>query len=270
MEKLSIYQFQDYKKFLLNWMERGPNQGRGMRKQLADAIGCQTPFITHVLGGDYHLSLEQAEASSRWAGLNDAETEFFLLLVMKARAGTRGLENLVAKQIQQRRLGATVLKSRLNLKEKMNPQDQMIYYSHWYYAAIHMACLIPQLQTIEALGKYFNLTLPQIVGALEFLTEHGLIGKTKDKFRVLKPLLHLERESPLMVQHHTQWRLKALESFLRKKNSDLFYSGVISLSEEDYEWLRERLTDLLQEAIERIRDSKDEKLACLNLDWFEI
>ncbi|MFZ3231502.1 MAG: TIGR02147 family protein [Pseudobdellovibrio sp.] len=270
MEKISLYEFQDYKKFLLQWMERAPNHGRGLRKQLAQAMSCQTPFITHVLGGDYHLSLEQAEACSRWLGLNDNETEFFILLVIKQRAGTKGLEAIIAKQISQRRASETVLKKRLKIKDQMSLEDQTIYYSNWHYAALHMACLIPQLRTLEAMQKYFNISLPQIIAALEFLTEHGLIEVYKAQFRVLKPVLHLEKESALLAQHHTQWRLKAMEAFLRKRNADLFYSGVISLSKNDYEWLRERLTQLLEEAVTRIKDSDDETLACLNLDWFEI
>lgn len=270
MEKLSIFSFQDYKDFLLQWIQRAPNEGRGLRKQLAEALSCQTPFITHVLSGDYHLSLEQAEACTRWLGLRENETEFFLLLVIKARAGTKSLEKVAARQLSQRRSAETVLKKRLNIKEELSAEDRIIYYSNWYYSAIHMACLIPALQTMEALEKHFGLPLNQIVGALEFLSEHGLIEETRGRFRVLKPVLHLEKESPLMSQHHTQWRLKAMETFLRRKNTDLHYSGVISLSKDDYEWLREQLSQLLQEAVSRIKDSKDETLACLNMDWFEI
>lgn len=270
MEKLSVFEYQDYKKFILQWMERAPNQGRGLRKLLAEAIQCQTPFITHVLAGDYQFSLEQAEASARWMGLSDNETEFFVLLVVRQRAGTKSLENLINKQISQRREAETVLKKRLKISEKMSAIDQMTYYSNWHFAAIHMACLIPQLQTIEALQRYFNLSLPQIVSTLEFLTEHGLIEEHRSRFRVLKPVLHLERESPLMAQHHTQWRLKAVDAFQRRRSGDLFYSGVISLSKDDYEWVRERLSALLEEVIDRVKDSKDESLACLNLDWFEV
>jgi len=270
MEKLSIYEFQDYKKFLRQWMERAPNQGHGQRKLLAEAIQCQTPFVTHVLSGNYHFSLEQAEACARWLGFSESETEFFILMVLRQRAGTKALEAFASKQISRRRTEATVLKKRLKISGKMSLEDQMTYYSNWYFAAIHMACMIPSLQTIEALQKYFNLTLPQILSGLEFLTTHGLIEENKSRYRVLKPVLHLEKNSPLLHQHHTQWRLKALEGFLRKRNSDLFYSGVISLSKEDYDWLREKLSQLLEEAIERIKDSKDETLACLNIDWFEI
>lgn len=270
MGKLSVYEFQDYKKFILGWMEQAANGARGLRKQLADAIGCQTPFITHVLGGDYNLSLEQAEACARWVGLGDSETEFFLLLVIRQRSGTKSLANLASRQISQRRTSATVLKKRLNIDGRMNTDDQAAYYGTWYYAAVHMACLIPDLQTVESLRTYFNLSLSQTVSALAFLTEHGFIEEKKGRYKVLKPILHLEKESPFLAQHHAQWKLKALEAFAKRRSSDLFYSGVAVLSVDDYEWMREKLSQLLEEAVERIKASENETIACLNFDWFQL
>lgn len=270
MGRLSIYEYKDYKQFLLEWMDRAPNKGRGQRRLLADAIGCQTPFVTHVLNGDYHFSLEQAEACSRWLGLGDAEAEFFVLLVIKHRAGTRGLEKLAERQISSRRESSTILKKRLNIREEMSLENQNTYYGSWYYSAIHMACLNPELQSTEALQKQFGLPLHQLLQALEFLMEHQLIEKTKSGFRALRPVLHLGKDSPLLVQHHMQWRIKAIDAIQRKDSSNLFYSGVASLSNEDYEWMRERLTQLLEDVFHRVKDSKDETLACLNFDLFKI
>lgn len=270
MERLSIYEFKDYKKYLEARIARAPNQGRGQRKLLAEAVGCQTPFITHVLSGDYHFSLEQAEACSRWLGLNDSETEFFLLMVIRQRAGTRGLENLASRQLSNRREEEAVLKKRLNIRDEMSLEDQVIYYSHWYYSVIHMACRIPQLQTVDALMTQFGLSLNQVTSALEFLTEHRMIEKNKGGYKVLKPVLHLGKDSPLLSQHHSQWRLKAMQSFSRRDPADLSYSGVASLSREDYEWIRERLSRLLEEVVDRVKDSKDEMLASICFDLFQI
>lgn len=73
-----------------------------------------------------------------------------------------------------------------------------------------------------------------------------------------------------MPQHHTQWRLKALDSISSKGAENLHYSGVISLSREDYEWVREKLSHLLKVIVSKLKDSDDERLACLNFDWFQI
>lgn len=268
--KISVFEYKDYKRFINDWIEQAPSKGRGLRTQLAEAIGCQTAYITHVLSGDYHFSFEQAEACGRWLELNDNEIEFLLLLVSLKRAGTKSLEKHIEKQISSRREHQSILKKRIEIKESLSKEDQQIYYSSWLYASVHMALLIPSLQTVEALQRYFQLSSARIISVLDFLKTHGLIKQEKNYFKVVQPVLHLELDSPLLIQHHTHWRLRAVDSLGSPSSDNLHYSGVMSLSREDYEWVREKLSHLLQQIVERLRESKDEKLASLCFDWFEV
>ena len=270
MKKSTIYEYKNYKQFVLDWMDKTPQNGRGQRKLLAEALSCQTPFITHVLSGDYHFSLEQAEACSRYIELNESETEFFILLVSKQRAGTKSLENFFAKQISLKCEQNAVLKKRLNINESMSIEDQMTYYSSWHFAGIHMALLIPELQSIDALTKYFNLTSSRVLSIIKFLSEQDLIEKKGNLYKVKKSVLHLEKDSPFLIQHHSLWRMKAIETIQSSKNENLHYSGIMSLSSDDYEWVREKLASLLQDIVERLKDSKDEKLASICFDLFQI
>lgn len=268
MHRHAIYQYNDYKTYVLDWIARSPQGGRGLRKKLADAVGCQTPFITHVLAGDYHFSPEQAEACATWLGLADLEAEYFVLLVLKARASTRSLSSLLNKQIIERREHAAVLKKRLQIDATLSPEVQTIYCSSWHYSAAHMALQIPELRSLEALRKYFSWSLNRTREVVDFLTEHGLIASGKSGLKVLKPVLHFDKNSPLLNQYLSHWRLKAIESHQYKVAADLHYSGVISLSLEDFQWARETLSQALSEIIARVKDSRDEKLAVLNIDWF--
>lgn len=268
--KATIYEYKAYKSYILDWMAAAPQQGRGLRKQLAEAIGCQMAFVTHVLSGDYNFSAEQAEACARWIGLDDEASDFFLLLVMYERAGTKGLRNQLQRQISSKRQEQAVLKNRVKIAETLSLEDQMTYYSSWHYAAFHMALMNPNLASIEELQKYFHLPFSKVMKVLEFLATRGFISMAGNKIKVLKPVLHLELTSPLLKQHHTHWRLRALESVGAREHDSLHYSGVISLSAEDYEWVREKLSYLLKEVIEKLGSSPDEKLACLNFDWFQI
>jgi uncharacterized protein (TIGR02147 family) len=270
MGAVSLFEFSDYKKYLIAWIEQAPNSGRGLRKTLADAIGCQTPFITHVLSGDYDFSLEQAEACGRWMNLAEEEIEFLLLLVMKKRAATKPLEKLISKQIAGKREKHSKLKTRLQIQESLSREDQLIYYSNWIYQLVHMAVMMPACQTVEGLCTTLRQPPPTILSAIDFLQSRGLIAKTGKAFKVVRPMLHLEVDSPLLKQHLTNWRLKALDKPMGTSSEDLHYTGVMSLSQDDYEWLRERLSGLLEEAVQRLKDSKDEKLACLNFDWFTL
>lgn len=270
MKKTTIYEYKSYKQFILDWIDKTPNMGRGQRKLIAEAIGCQNPFITHVLSGDYHFSPEQAEACARYMGLNDVDTEFFILLVLKERSGTKTLENLFGKQISQRCEQHSVLKKRLNIKETMSLEDQMVYYSSWHYAAIHMALMIPDLQNVSSLSRYFNLPLTRILSVLQFLSENHLIEQKGTLYKIKKSVLHLEKDSPIMTQHHSHWRLRAIEAIQTPRSDNLHYSGIMSLSRDDYEWVREKLAVLLEEVIERLGPSKDEKLATLCFDLFQV
>lgn len=270
MARISIYEFKDYKKYVLEWINRAANNGRGQRKLLADAIGCQTPFITHVLVGNYQFSPEQAEACSKWMGLNDSDTEYFLTLVMLQRAGTKSLESFYQKRISALRERENVLKKRLEIQETLTLENQMVYYSSWHYPAVHMGLLNPALQSIAALQKYFQLPLARVVSVINFLTEIRMVEETKLGYKVLLPVIHLENNSPLITQHHSQWRLRAIENIQSTNLESLHYSGLISLSKQDYEWVQERLAQLLNDIAEKVKTSPDEQLATLCFDWFTL
>lgn len=270
MTKISVFNYKDYKKFILDWISNSPNEGRGLRKQLAEAIQCQTAYITQVLSGDNHLSLEQTAATAKWMELHENDTEFLLFLVMHQRSGTKQLQKIISKQIMERREQNSNLQKRIHIHETLSQSDQIIYYSSWHYAAIHIALLIPELQTIESLEKYFRISTSQLRKILDFLLSCGFIKQEKNHYRIVKSTLHLELLSPLIRQHHSNWRLKAIESLAESKTANLHYSGIIALSNEDYEWIREKLSQLLADIILKLKDSKDEKLACLNFDWFQI
>lgn len=268
MTKISVYDYKSFKKFLLDWIAQTPSNGRGQRKLMAQAMGCQTPFITQVLNGDYHFSMEQAEACTRWLGLSLAEAEFFVLLVQKERAGTRSLETFLDRQIQERRERATQLTNRLQISETLTESDQQQYYSSWQYSAVHMALLVPELRTLEDLHQYFALPLPRLMTILDFLTAKKLVKVRGGKYELLRPVLHLGRDSPLLPKHHANWRLRAIEAIDAGVTGNFHYSGVLALSRDDFEWTKGRLAAALEEIIARVRASADEKVACLALDLF--
>jgi len=133
-----------------------------------------------------------------------------------------------------------------------------------------MALLIPELQNVQSLTKHFNLPSSRIISVLKFLEEHLLIEKKGSQFKVKKNMLHLELNSPFLTQHHSHWRLKAIDSIQSGSLNNLHYSGAMSLSQEDYDWVREKLSTLLEEVVARVSSSKDEKLASLCFDLFKL
>jgi len=270
VKKITLFEYKSYKAYLLDWIANSPANGRGQRKLLAQAVSCQTPFVTQVLTGDYNFSLEQAEACGRWLGFGRAESEYFLLLVIKERAGTKSLAAMIERQLAEKKEKESQLTNRLKISETLTNEDQVLYYSSWQYAAVHMALLNPNLRTLDELNSYFELPLTRLIAVLDFLVTKKLAKVRAGRYEVLKPVLHLGRDSPLLAKHHANWRLRAIESIESSNHENFHYSGVISVSADDFEWIKSRLADVLEEAIQRLKNSKDERIGCLALDLFGI
>lgn len=46
------------------------------------------------------------------------------------------------------------------------------------------------------------------------------------------------------------------------------FTGQVSISEKDFNELREQLTNFIKQASEKVQKTKPDEIACLNIDWF--
>lgn len=216
------------------------------------------------------MSGEQAEAIARFIGLNEAELDYFLTLILKERAGTTHLKNFYLNAIKEKQHAHSNLRSRVKIKESLSVEDQAHYYSKWYIGAIHMLVTIPQYRTVDAIAKYLNLPIKKVREAVEFLNSRSILELVKNEYIVKGPFLHLEKGSPLLISHHTNWRLQAIQSMSNEKEFDLHFSSCFTLSEDDLKKIRTKLSSYIEELSEVIKPSNEEKIYCLNMDYFEI
>lgn len=268
--KKSIYEFDNYKTFLNTFIEQMPSHGRGVKKKLANALGCQGPFITQVLSGNLDFSMEHAVGIAQFLGMNQSETEHLVLLVSYNRAGTNDLKKLLYQSIEQAREKRKLIKNRMNMKEAIDKESEVIYYSSWHYQAVHMALTIPGLNSREAISQKLKLPLKKVDDVLHFLTEKNLIKKNMSKYEVTDLWLHLDKSSPMISKHHTNLRIKSIQSMDNIQKSDLHYSAIFSCANKDLLKLQEMLLKTLSDFNELVRPSKEEELACFNLDFFKI
>jgi uncharacterized protein (TIGR02147 family) len=267
---LSVFDYTDYRKYLLQWIEKRPGGGRGEKLRLAEALSCQPSYISQVFAGSANLSFEQAEALNSLIGHTEDESQFFLLLVHVARAGTVALKKRVQKRIQQVLDHRKSLKNRLSFDQSISKEDQATYYSAWYYSAIHFALAIPALRSQEALARAFRLPPERIVEILEFLRTRGLVKESHSQLVPGSQTIHLENRSPMISKHHTNWRMQAIQSLERETESELHYSSVVTISEEDALKIRETLVKAIEQVRTIVKPSKDEALYCYDLDLFKV
>lgn len=265
-----LFEYRDYKKCVLDLIDKSSDGGRGLRKKIADFVGCQVSHITNVLTGPAHFSFEQGEAIARYFGLDTNETEFFLLLIQYNRAGTISLQKHCLRTLETHGKAFLELGSRIRIGESLPMEDQARYYSCWQMGATHMLLSIPAFQTRDALAKKLGVSLVRVDEILSALVDIGICKKDGLRYKLLAGSLHLDRHSPFIGQHHTNWRMCAARSLDFMKDSDLHYSSAVSLSKSDLAKVREIFTQALSESIEVIKTSGEEELGVICIDFFTI
>ncbi len=262
-----IYKYNDYKSYVKMALTE---KGHGSRIKFAQALNCQSAYITQVLNNDAHLSMEQAADASTFFNLDQDEEDYFLLLVQYSKAGTKKLRDIYLKKIKLTREKRTIFSNRINDKEEIDETTQARYYSRWYYAAIHMIVTIPEYTSKKEICDYLGLRMSVLNEALNFLTASGLVVQTKKGYIAGKARVFLKGDSPLIVQHHQNWRMQAIESFTNSHKENLHFSSVYTLSREDFVKIKEKLLTHIQEVREVVKPSREEELCVFNVDFFKL
>jgi uncharacterized protein (TIGR02147 family) len=266
----NIFEFKRYKPFLRDQLGKtGARTGR--KSAFAKAIGCHTAYVSKVLNGDADFSSEQGLSAAQFLELGEEETQYFLLLLQKARAGTRDLKLYTQKQIIQLLERRQNIKRRLQIKQSVSAEAQNRYYSSWHYIAIHMSLTIKRYQTPKAISDYLKIDLHKVDSVLEFLLENGLASLENGLYKVGPTQIHLGKESSNIYKHHTNWRMRATHALDNiSRDDNLHYSVVYTLSKRDALILKERLVEVIKQNIETIVPSPEEATFCNTIDFFEL
>lgn len=267
---MAVFEYSDYKRFILSTLQKMPKEGYGQFKKMAEHLEVNSVIISQVFNGPRDLNSEQAVDLAAYFGLNAAETEYFVLLVQKARAGTVRLARHLQKRLDELKEQSKNLKTRLPQDQTLSEEAKAMFYSNWYFSGIRLLTSVPGYNDVDSIAEYFQLPRAIVKHAIDFLLQHGLCVEEKGKIKMGPKLTHLEAASPLVTRHHSNWRLRAMNKSGLLAKDEIMYSGPMSLSQEDMEWVRARIVDLLEEVVQRVKKSDSERVACLNIDWFDI
>lgn len=266
----SIYEYRDYKKYVIERLNALP-KSRGARTKIAKALRVHNTFVSQVLGGHVHFSLEQAEELNRYFEHTEAEAEFFLLLVGFSRAGTKGLKQYYESKLDETINVRSELKNRLRHEKALIPEEQIVYYSGPEFAAIHMLLGIPEFQVESTIriSRRLKLSVKRAAKVIEFLIRAGMAEQEGSVIKIKPTQMHLGRDAPMIARHHTNWRIEAIKSVGDEMPEDLHYSTVVTVAKKDIERIKKVFLNALEEVHGIARSSNpDEELLCYCLDLF--
>lgn len=266
----SIYNYDNYKLYLFDKIQNSPSRGRGIKLKMAEFLHCQNTFISQVLNGDPNFSLEQGAKLNSFFEHTKEEGKFFLLLIHFARAGNDELKSYYQEEMNEIVLKNSNLKKRTNIKKSLREKDQEVYYSNWIYSAVHILVTIKEYQSIPEISKRLKLSKDKVIEIVNFLTDKGLLERTGNNYTTGVGRIHLSKDSPHIQRHHTNWRIRAINSIDLNEAFDLHFSNVVSMGKSDIAKVREIFIKAITEARLIIKDSPEEKLQSICVDFFEV
>lgn len=269
MKIISLFEYTDYKKFILDWIKTQPNSGRGFYTSLAEKLGTSNAAISQIFKDDRDLNLEHAAELCEFIHLTDEETYYFLLLVDYSRAGSVKLRKKLHAKIKIEQLQQQKLINRVPKDITLSDHVRSIYYSSWIYTGLRNLIAISEIQNTEQLAARLKVDQKKLQTIIQFLLDNHLLITEAGRIKVGPQKTHLESTSPWITKHHHNWRIKSMEAMQNSSDADLFYSAPMSLSMEVAEKVRQQLPEFIKQIIEEVGPSESQTVRCLNIDWFE-
>lgn len=266
----SIFEYDDYKRFVRERVQQMPHRGRGQYRSMAKHMRVHTTLISHVLRGTKDFTSEQACTLGSFLSLPELEVDYLLALVERNRAGTAELGAAVERRLTILRERHQQIEHRTPGARTLSSEERATFYSQWYYSAVRLAASLPGMSGASDIATRLGVPLERVHAALRFLVDSELLVPEPAGYRLAVKRTHLGSDSPLIALHHRNWRLRAMSQYDAMTPKDFAFTAPISLSREDFARVRALLVECVSEITAVVEPSPCESLAVLNIDWLEL
>jgi uncharacterized protein (TIGR02147 family) len=264
---MDIYQYEDYKEYL---EEVFKSLGRGQKSKIAEHLRVHSSLLSQILKGDKHFTLEQGCGLCEFLQLSEEETEYFLVLLELARAGSDSLREHFLHVLRKLQKSSYELGKYLPGTMALDDEAMLILGSQWHFSAILSLLSIPGYQSVDSIARYFKLPRKLVHRLVKILVAKGLCTQKAGILKAADKSPHISLGSPLISQYHLSWRLKAIQRAENLQKDELMLSGQTAVSKKDYQKIRKLLTELIQKVGNISDKTKEEQLMCLNIDFFKL
>jgi len=242
---------------------------RGTQKRLATYIGCQPAFLSQVLHGKPHLSLEQGLLASEYFKMTSAEQEYFMLALQMGRAGSARLGKFFLAKMNALQARGQRVDAQIGSFEELDVSTKATYYSSWKYAVVHILLTLPTPTQHLLLKTATKLSDQEIENILSFLQRAGLANCRSGKWLPTKRRVHLNPEDPLIGAHHKNFRTLTLGALEDLKQDSIHYSSVLAIAEADCAKIKNVLLEAIARTEAILKPSPEETMRVFSMDFFE-
>jgi len=231
---MDIFEYKDYRKFLNDWLNTEKKQHRMTASLLAEKIRVHPTFVSQVLKGHKDFSPEQWLSVCELANLSDIENDYLHFLLLQNRAGTketrlyyqRKLDEILSRRLQ--------MQQRMKDHKQLTDQERAVFYSSWIYSAVRLYTACGKGQTLEQLSEKFQLSKSRTDEVLYFLCSTGLCKFENGRYHMGDQHIHVPANSPFVIRHHTNWRLRAINSLENTSPEEMNFTAPMSIAKKDF------------------------------------
>jgi uncharacterized protein (TIGR02147 family) len=267
---MSIFDFLDYRDYLKSYFQSLPQKGYGKFAELSEVTNVNPATVSLVLKKERDFTIDQAYETCLFLGLGGHEIEYFMTSVNLQKAAKTKLKNLYTQKLSELKKDSLNLQKRLSEAKELDENAKAQFYSNWFYSAVRLATSIPEMNDAGSIAKKLNLPLSTVTQVLNFLKQYNLVKESDGKLKMGAQTTHLGANSNLVNRHHTNWRLRGIGKMDQMKSDEMFFTSPLSIAEKDIPKVREILIQALGQVFKVVDPSKEENLACINIDWFRI
>lgn len=264
---MNIFEQQNYKDIIKFYIGKS-SKARGVYKNIAEYLGVHATLISQILSGEKEFTEEQIFSVCEFLGIPKLETEYLWILVQIERAGSIKLKDHYRNLKEKIRNESLSISKRVKKNRNLTEIEEAIFYSSWAYSAIQVITTLENQEVnFDFICSKINIPPAKIRQILDLLVSTQLVLEKDGVFKQGSNSTHLDRNSPFIIKHHTNWRLKAIEAIEKLSEEELMYSANFSISKKDFTKLREEMVQVIQVFLKTVKDSPGEDIAYFNLDF---
>ena len=269
MELHEIFEFNCYKEYLKFYLEDSKKRKRGSSSSLSKALNVHPSFISQVIKHNKDISMEHAYKITDIFDLKGLAKDYFILIFLKSKSSNMDLKKYFQDKSEKKKIKAKSNSLKSSKAITLPEEAREKFYSHVDYSFIHLLTSFERFNTAEKISKSLKLPLNYVKNILDFLESHELCIKDRNGYYnkgISKTYVSLN--SPLSQTNHRNWRIKAFEFYPQVKESDLIFSGPMTISKSDFKDLKYQILELIRKVGRKIEEGEDHEIfAILNIDW---
>lgn len=266
---MNVYAEKDYRKIIAALLEERRIDNADVNYQgLAQAMRIPKSYLSKIMHGRADLSFDQLFLAAQYFRLTFEEREYLDLLLSYARCGLADRKSALEEKIEKIRhrhfdtrahLAADIIDNAVGLHE---------YYLDPVYQLVHAALSLEKYTTsLKSLAEDLGIALSRILDAAMGLERLGIIERSDGNIQILRPAMHLPKESPFYEGWRAQLRLLGLQRTQAiAKESHYAFSVVFSAGLKTDQEIKMKFFEFLKSIESEVGSAPCERVYQMNFD----